>query len=64
MTLIVESEKALKVKVDDLEKILQEEEKELEKVTIHPITEPGEFSIIQDMEQVSLKELDLTGFKH
>ena len=47
MTLIVESEKALKTKADDLEKRLQEKEKELEKEVTPTITKPGEFSIVQ-----------------
>ena len=64
MTLIVESEKALKAKADDLEKMLQEKKKELEKTVIPPITEPGEFSIVQSLTQVSLKKLVLTGLKH
>ena len=63
MTLIVESEKALKTKVDNLEQRLQEKDKELEKEFTPPITKPGEFSIIKSLAQVSLKELELTGLK-
>ena len=55
MSLIVESEKALKAKSDELEKRLQEKEKELEKGVVPPITEPGEFSIVQALAQVSMK---------
>ena len=57
MTLIVESENALKTKAYDLEKRLQEKERELqekdkefEKVITPPITEPSEFSIVHAME--------------
>ena len=64
MTLIVESEKALKAKVDDMEKKLQEKEKEIEKGVISPITEPGEFSIVQALAHQSLKELEMIGLKH
>ena len=71
MTLIVGSEKALKTKEYEMEKRLQEKEqelqekeKQLEKEFNPPITKPGEFSIVQALEQVSLKELELTGLKH
>ena len=60
----MESDKALKAKADDLEKKLQEKEKELKKGIVPPITEPSAFSIVQALEKVSLKELELTGLKH
>ena len=70
MTLIVESEKVLKSKSEEMERKLQEKErelqekgKELEKGVIPPITELGEFSIVQALAQVSLKELELTRLK-
>ena len=43
---------------------MQEKEKELEKGFVPPITEPGEFSIVQALSQVSPKELELIGLKH
>ena len=52
-----------KAKSNELEKKLQEKEKELEKGVIPPITEPGELSIVQSLAQVSLKELELTRLK-
>ena len=53
MSLIVESEKNLKVKFDELEKKLQEKEKELESRIICPSTESGEQTIVQAMSQIS-----------
>ena len=43
---------------------MKEKGKEIKKGFIPPFTEPGEFSIVKDMAQVSLKELELTGLKH
>ena len=68
MTLIVESENALKAKSHELEKNLWEIERELKKkelkkgVILH-IIEPHEFSIVQSISQVSMKELELIGLK-
>ena len=66
MSLVVESDKTLKAKSDELEKMLQdkekelqEKEKELESRIIPPSTKSGEQTIVQDMSQVSLKELEL-----
>ena len=63
MTLVVESEKTLKVKFDELEKKLQDKEKELQEkekeleCRIIPLsTESIEQTIVQAMSQVSLKE--------
>ena len=71
MSLVVESEKTLKAKSDELEKKLQkkekelqEKEKELESRIIPPSTESGEQTILQAMSQVSLKELELVGLKN
>ena len=71
MSLIVESEKTLKAKSDELEKKLQgkekelqEKEKELECRIIPPSTESREQTISQAMSQVSLKELELVGLKN
>ena len=59
MSLMVESEKTLKGKYDELEKKLQEKKKELEDKIRAPSTESGEQYIVQAMSQVSLKELEL-----
>ena len=50
--------------MQEKERELQEKEKELEKEVVPPITEPGEFSIVQALAQVILKDLELTGLKH
>ena len=55
MSLVVESEKTLKGKYDELENNLREKEKELEDIIRAPSTEYGEQSIVQAMSQVSLK---------
>ena len=62
MSLVVENEKTLKAKSDELEKKpkekekeLQEKEKELESRIIPPSTESGEQTIVQVMSQVSMK---------
>ena len=52
MTLVVESEKTLKFKYDELEKKPQEKEKELEDRIRSPSTECGEQSIVQYMSQL------------
>ena len=54
----------LRKNLQEKERELQEKEKEMEKVIVPPITELGEISIVQALEQVILKELELTGFKH
>ena len=71
MSLIVETKKALKDRSDNLEnklqekqRELQEEKKELERGVIPPITEPGEFSIIQALAQVNMRELEITRLKN
>ena len=71
MSLVVESEKNLKSKYDELEnkmqekeKELQEKEKELESRIIPSFTESGEQTIVQARSQVSLKELELVGLKN
>ena len=64
MTLVVESEKALKGKCDEMERKLQEKEKELEGMIIAPIAQSSEQTIVRAMSQVSLKELELTGLKN
>ena len=55
MSLVVESAKTLKAKSDELEKKLQEKEKELESRIIPSSTNSGEQTIVQAMPQVSLK---------
>ena len=55
MSLVLESENTLKAKFDELEKKLQEKEKELESRIIPPSTKSGEQTIVQAMSQVSLK---------
>ena len=63
MSLVVESEKTLKAKYDELQKKLQDKEKELESRIIPPSTKSSEQSIVQAMSQVSLKQLELVGLK-
>ena len=61
MTLVVESEKTLKIKykmekkLQEKEKQLQEKEKELECRIIPSTGESSEQNIVQDMSQVRLK---------
>ena len=64
MSLLVESEKALKDKHDEMEKKLQEKEKELEVGIISASAELGEQSIVQTMSQVSIKELEIIGLRN
>ena len=64
MSLLVESEKTLKWKYDELEKKLQEKEKELESRIIPPSAELGEQSLVQAMSQVSFKELEIVGLRN
>ena len=71
MALLVESEKTLKIKLDEMErklrekeKQLQEKEKELEGRIIPPTAESSEKTIFQDMSQVSLKYLELAGLNN
>ena len=54
MTFVVESQKTLKVKFDELEKKLQEKEKELECRIIPPSIESSEQTIFQAMSLVNL----------
>ena len=61
---MVESEKTLKGKYDELEKKLQEKEKELEVRIISPSVELGEKSIVRARSQVSLKELEIVGLRN
>ena len=71
MALVVESENTMKEKFDEIErklhekeKQLQDKEKELECRIIPSSTESSEKTIVQDMSQVSLKYLQLTGSKN
>ena len=71
MTLIVESEKTLKITFDEMERKLQEKEKqpqekekELEGIIVPPTVESNEQTIIQSMSQVSLKYLELARLKN
>ena len=64
MTLVVESENNLKRKHDELERKLQEKEKELEGEIIPHVAQSNEHTIVQAMSQVSLKDLELTGLKN
>ena len=61
IALLVESEKYLEGKYDEMERKLQENEKELEDRIMDPITQSGELDIVQDMSQVSLEDLELVG---
>ena len=60
----VESEKTMKEKFEEMERKLQEKEKELELRIIPCVDESNEKSIVQDMSQVNLKDLELTGVKN
>ena len=46
------------------ERELQEKDKEIEREFISPIIEPSEYSIIQALAQVNLKEMELSGLKN
>ena len=59
MSLLVESEKDLKNKYEELEKKLQENEKDIENRIVPPSTESGEQSLMRPMSQVSFKELEI-----
>ena len=64
MALVVESDKAMKEKLEEMERKLQEKEKELELRIIPLVDGSSEHGIIQAMSQVSLKELEITGLKN
>ena len=64
MALVVESEKAMKEKLEQMERKLQEKEKELELRIIPPVAGSSEQGIVLAMSQVSLKELEITGLKN
>ena len=64
MALVVESEKSTKEKFEEMERKLQEKEKELELRMIPPVAWSSEHGIVQAMSQVSLKELEITGLKN
>ena len=49
MTLVVESEKTLKEKHDEIERKLEEREKELENMIMIPAAQSGEQAIVQAM---------------
>ena len=51
-------------KLQEKETEIQEKAKELKRVVVPPITEPREFSIVQSLAQVSMKELELTRLKN
>ena len=53
MALVVESEKTMKVKYEEMERKLQEKEKELEDMISYPIAQSSEHTIVQSMSQVS-----------
>ena len=57
MTLVVESEKTLKRKYDELVRKLQEKEKELEGGIIPLVAQSNEQTIVQAMSRVILKRL-------
>ena len=64
MALVVESEKAMKEKFAEMERKLQEKETDIELRIIPPVVGPSEHGIVQDMSQVSLKDLEITGLKN
>ena len=64
MSLLVGSENILKRKYDELEKKLQEKEKELESRIIPPSTESSKQSLVQAMSRVSFKELEIVGLRN
>ena len=64
MNLVVESENTLKQKYDEMERKLQEKEKELEGRITAPVDQSSEHTIVQAMSQVSLKYLELTWLKN
>ena len=64
MSLVVESEKTLKGKYDELEKKLQEKKKELEDKIRAPSIESSEQPTVQAMSRVGLEELELVGLKN
>ena len=64
MALVVESEKSMKEKFEEMERKLQEKEKELELSIIPPMARSSEHGIVEAMSQVSLKELEITGWKN
>ena len=57
MALVVEIENNLKGKYDEMERKLQEKEKELENKIISPIVKSSKQTIVQAMSQVRLKDL-------
>ena len=63
MTLVVQSEKDLKGKCDEMERKLQEKEKEHEDRIISPVDQSSEQTIVQAMSRVSLKDLELNGLQ-
>ena len=64
MALVVESEKAMKEKLEQMERKLQEKEKELELRIIPHVARSSEQGIVEAMSQVSLKELEITSLKN
>ena len=71
MALLVESEKTLKIKLDEMERKLREKEKQLQdkqkeiEGRIIPFTaKSSEKTIFQAMSQVSLKYLELEGLNN
>ena len=64
MALVVESEKKLKGKYDEMERKLHDKEKEVEDRITSPLAQSSEQTIVQDMSHVRLKYLELTGLKN
>ena len=60
----MESENPLKEKHDEMERKLQEREKELEDKIMTPIAQSGEHAIVQAMTKVSLKNVELTRLRN
>ena len=60
MALVVESEKNMKEKFEEMEKKLHDKEKELESRIIPTTAQSSDQSIVQAMSQVSIKYLDLS----
>ena len=64
MALVLESDKSMKEKLEEMERKLQEKEKELELRIIPDVVGSSEHGIVKGMSQVSIKELEITGWKN
>ena len=64
MSLLVENEKDLKKKQEELEKELNEKGKEIELQIISNPTQVNIYYVVQDMSQVSLRDLEIIRLKN